>query len=921
MQSRINERVINGALTDILNESAHLMGVAEATRRGSGSATPDVLIKPNFGDRRWVAIEAKVGNDAAQHKAAIEDASARLRTMKSVYAAIALCYPSEVAFSETQSQMALRLRSTDDLQFTEVSPSGEAAEWQRGSWQDLATVIAYAGEQTAANMVTVLNNGISEAIDCLSDTNRRAIARALDLPGELNKDNKQSNFDKAAKIGCLLIVNGVLMQARLHDAGVLNEIDTETKSVSRIVDSSDPKGEFWTHWSAIREIDYHPIYDAALKALDAIPDSVMGTSAIRTIAESANQVSRSFEYVRSDLAGRIYHRLLDTAQFDGSFYTSTPAAILLSRLALPEQLIDWSDANRIADMRICDPACGTGTLLMAAAQTVRDRHLTAGGNGETDDLLHLALMEDVLNGLDINLSAVHLAASMLALSNPKVDFNKMGIYRAKFGVEGDSQAHSGKAWLGSLEMLRGNEPRLQFPDFEKTSSQGPNDTYPDLHGKCDLVIMNPPYTRNSLRHDQLNADEEQMMRKAERKLINHIDAGYITDLTSISPAFTLLADELCDPRVGKFAKVMPSTAGLNTSGINERIFYNDKWQVDLVITSHDPRRIYFSENTSITESLMLATRRNTDSNTKPTTFINLARNPSTAFDALGLANAITRGDIVSWGTVQQNSPDYMTNGDWLPIVFYDGQLTQAARSLRSGLGGTLKPIGQLATLEPDGRAARGYFRKASVRQSPDTRALWEHRTSKRKTLRSEPDRFIAPRPGRENGAASYWKMRSRLLLSNRLYPLKAATPATLCDSPVIGSAWVPVTPATTTDPLLVMKAWCVWANSSCGVLGFLAISQRKLTYPAFSMDGLRSLPFPDPEACPYVITSLAEIYDELSDTELLPFPQMDRCDARMQIDSAVADALRGQLDRIHDWREKIAIEPNVSMRPADCASL
>jgi hypothetical protein len=921
MPSRINERVVNGALADILNGSAQLPGIAEATRQDSGGAAPDILIRPSLSSRSSVAIEAKVGNDATQHGAAVDDALSRLRSTQAAYAAIALCYPSEVAFSDTQSQMVRRLRTTRDLQFTEVSHDGEVADWQRGSWQDLATAIAYAGERTVAKMVAELNRGISGAIDCLSHANRRAIARALDLPGERSKDDKCPNFDKAAKIGCLLIANGVLMQARLYDAGVLSEVDIEMKSISRIVASSDPKGEFWSHWSAIRAIDYHPIYDAALKALDAIPDSEMGTSAVRTIAESAVQVSRSFEYVRSDLAGRIYHRLLDTAQFDGSFYTSTPAAILLSRLALPRDLIDWSDPNRIADLRICDPACGTGTLLMAAAQTVRDRHLAGGGNGATDDLLHLTLVEDVINGLDINLSAVHLAASMLALSNPKVDFNRMGVYRAKFGIERNGGANGAKAWLGSLEMLQGNEPRLQFPDFERSSGEGEEDTYPDLRGKCDLVIMNPPYTRNSLRHDQLSNEDEKLMRKAERKLIDCLGAGDITDLTSISPAFTLLANELCKANAGKFAKIMPSTAGVNTSGVKERIFYSDNWQVDLVITSHDPRRIYFSEDTTITESLMLATRREADAAPQPTKFINLTRNPANAFDALGLTKDIEEDDLVNWGTVQWNPAEAMTRGDWLPMVFYDGELTEVARMLRTGLRGTLKPIGDLATLEPDGRAARGYFREALVRQSPDTRSLWEHRTSERKTLRSVPDRFIAPRIGREDAAMSYWKQRSRLLLANRLYPVRAATPATLCDIPVIGSAWVPVTPTNDTDQLPIMKAWCVWANSSCGVISFLAISQRKLTYPAFSMEGLRSLPFPDPEVCPDAIESLAAIYEELSDSELLPLSQADRCETRAQIDAAVADAFKGQLDQIHDWRDKIAVEPNVCLRPAECATL
>lgn len=119
-----------------------------------------------------------------------------------------------------------------------------------------------------------------------------------------------------------------------------------------------------------------------------------------------------------------------------------------------------------------------------------------------------------------------------------------------------------------------------------------------------------------------------------------------------------------------------------------------------------------------------------------------------------------------------------------------------------------------------------------------------------------------------------------------------------------------------TDSTQVMKAWCVWGNSSAGILSFMAISQRKLTYPSFSIDGLRSLPFPDPESNPDAIAALSEVYDNLRDSTLLPLPQANDCDTRLAIDTAVANALGNDLDDIHSWRKLIAIEPNVCLKPA-----
>ena len=130
-------------------------------------------------------------------------------------------------------------------------------------------------------------------------------------------------------------------------------------------------------------------------------------------------ISEEVAGLRHDLLGRIFHRVLDTARYDGSFYTSTAAAVLLASLALREQDADWGDPNAVAALRICDPSCGTGTLLMAAAERIRDLRNAAGrGTPEDEETLGLALVEDVLWGYDSNLTATHMAAAMWVCCRP-----------------------------------------------------------------------------------------------------------------------------------------------------------------------------------------------------------------------------------------------------------------------------------------------------------------------------------------------------------------------------------------------------------------------------------------------------------------------------------------------------------------------
>ncbi len=927
MQYRINERVVNGELAKILADDANLKVVSEGTSRGTGGNAPDLLITPHYGQTRAVVIEAKVGTYADQRSAAIDDARRRLVDFPSVYAAIALCYPDSIANVRDNAEMVAKLRQESGLLFMEVTETGTAADWQKGDWLALATAVIYAGEGIAQSVVSTLNDAIDKAMISLSDVSRQLIAQALDLPGKRLMVAGQPATDEdgypiydytnPAKIGCLLMLNGIIMQSRLIDAGVFSRYGINVDSPEACMQRDVPYLAFIESWQAIRKLDYHPIYNAALQALIVLVDYWSVTRMLRALVDGAAAVAMNMSDIRSDLAGRIYHRLLDTAPFDGSYYTSTAAAILLARLALPSDFIDWSDPEEIVNLKICDPACGTGTLLMAAAQVCRERHLVSNGSSETDDVMHLHMIEDVLNGMDINLSAVHLAASMLTLANPKVDFNRMGVYRAKFGVERNGTNNGAKAWLGSLEMLQGNEPRLQFPDFERSGGEGEEASYPDLHNKCDLVIMNPPFTRDSLRHDQLSREDELEMKRAERRMLDKHPDGNSVHRSSSSGMFNLLADELGNEHNSTFAKVMSVAEGTGASARPARVHMNQKWHIELVVTSHDPRRIYFSENTSITESLMVARRRDPAESPEPTKFINLANNPGNAFEALGLAKDIERNNLADWGTIQWNSAEAMAEGDWLPMVFYDPQLTIAARMLRHGMGGILKPLGNMARVSPPGQAVREVFRSARARQSPDMRALWRHESEERTTMRAEPDRMIVAKSGKERSAERYWEQRSNLLLSSRFYPSTVATPTVFSNSPIVGSAWIPVTPNDfDTESANVMKAWCVWGNSSAGIIEFIAISQRKLTYPSFSMDGLRSLPFPDPDVSPEAIALLAYTYEELKDSQLLPLPQADTCPVRIDIDSAVERAFNHRLDDIHEWRRLLAVEPNICQQPA-----
>lgn len=189
------------------------------------------------------------------------------------------------------------------------------------------------------------------------------------------------------------------------------------------------------------------------------------------------------------------------------------------------------------------------------------------------------------------------------------------------------------------------------------------------------------------------------------------------------------------------------------------------------------------------------------------------------------------------------------------------------------------------------------------------RALWRNQSDRQTTMRTTADVFLVAKPGRDDYAAMLWGKRGHLLLANRFRLNLTATPAVYADDPVLGSAFIPVVPKLGRGRSYC-KAWCVWLNSTPGIVAFLNVRQKQLTYPNFSLDGLRSLPVPG-ETCD--LDALASAFDELADQPLAPLPAMATDPVRERLDQAVASAVPG-IDpaTIMEWRRKIPLEPSVN---------
>ena len=882
----------------------------ESTQPGNRRLDVEVRIGPLV-----IAVEAEHGQSRAKRAAAIRDADARLE-QRLAQCALAVCYPDNT--TEESLPSARLLWTVRDP----AAPTPAAADWSAGNLDQLVSVIRLTPAQLGDpdSVAAALSSSLDGAVARLSEGQKRELAKTLDLP-ESARSAKGNALDAAAKRALLVIVTAVMFHARLdsHRHTLRPEFDNRTvppqpfqddwppAMAQHCADAADPIGAFGDAWNLILALDYKPIFETGRAALYSCPNDPAYTAAIRDSARAALAVARTIAGLRHDLLGRIFHTVLDSARYDGSFYTTTAAATLLATLAIDEEMCDWQDAEAIARLRIIDPACGTGTLLMAAAERVRD----LAPQSQDDEAVAAALIEQALSGYDINLTAAHMAATTLGLLSPTTQFRNMKIGRAFLGVDG-----FGEAYLGSLEFLERQPWLIPWPKSVQAVEQIDTGAEIAQAEQADLVIMNPPFTRDSLRHDQFSREEERKIKAREKALF----ANKPVHLSHNGGAFLYLADFLAKDGNGTVAAILPLVGATNYSTEGMRKYLAEQFHIETIVTSHDPERIYFSENTNIGEMLLICRRWREDKGAKPPTrVVNLAVNPASPSAAISAAHAIKDGTVAAQGTgtVQEWPESRVAAGDWGAVQFLSPYLCAKYAVLRRNELFPSIALGRISDIGPAGQRIRDAFVRSKMPDEEGRIALWQHDTERTQSMAAQWDTHIIAKSGKAHLAKKYWTQRGAVLLPHRLFLPTARVATVRLSTPVLGSLWTPCRLAVWLDSLPESeKALCVYFNSSVGLLSILGDrTNKKPTYPQFSLDDLRKLVVPDFATIGEdVVAALAEIYNTHASDVLLPLPQMNECPVRRALDDAVIAALDLDEETVATIRRSLAAEPSVTGR-------
>ncbi|RWL50126.1 MAG: hypothetical protein EOR60_01840 [Mesorhizobium sp.] len=934
---RNREEAVNTQLAILISK----LGVtADAeTIHVHGKHRPDVLFQ--MGGLR-VVIEGKFDDHPSAEKVVLNDARKRVASGVA-HIACAVIYSKPLRSAQTTK--ILDVLGKSNLRYRIVSETHET-DWFEGSPTEIMGALRRAQaalakddivEQTARALATRLEGVTQLWMGQAGPCDRLSSILGIRPPKGEAKDKAEARRESAAKVSALVLANALIFQEQLAAT------DGRISSLRKIEKSSDLVDAIAAHWKWIWEnINYVPIFQLGERVLAELPTSKNTTSAVDSLLKEAKAICEQQAALRHDLMGRIYHWLLHNAKYLGTYYTSVSSATLLLKLAMAaDWKQDFGDPVALASFKVADLACGTGTLLMAAAQAVSDVYIRVraedGRSLDDKDLstLHRAIMENMLHGYDVLPSAVHLTASTLAMLAPEVAFVKMNLFVMPLGVD------HGQARLGSLDFLEDNEIKTQMAlDYSHAETVQTGAAFTKAAKAkvppLDLCVMNPPFVRSvggNLLFGSL-PDQRGAMQKELKARVKNIGASATAGLGSV---FVALADRRL-AKGGRLAFVLPAALASGEAWGPTRRLIAERYHLETVVSSHDAERPNFSENTELSELLFIAKKRGKEP-ASATTYVNLWRNPRSIHEALDLATRIIHSekpvDITGVGFTSIPSsngklgevvttPPPVGEGIWAGAFFAQTELSRACWGLQTGdllvPGDTKKhsiPICRLDALGdigPDRKRIHEGFKVSTEDWSPYA-GFWGHESSKVRTMAQKPNCKLVvwtESPRGPNYGPHLFERAGRILLVERLRSNTHRVTAVRLNKDVLGNTWWALRAPTLT--VKQEKALMLWLNSSVSVLLFYG--RRVITQGAWmqmKQPAWESMPVLDVRALKTSqIDALADIYDSLAEEELQPISQLDQDEVRIRIDSALTAVLK--LPDVDPIRELLSREPGLNAK-------
>ncbi len=711
-QMPFQEELLNGHIASLIRHQTadlgwHVQEEAKGSFRDDRLKRPDIVI--SRGDAPPVVIENEyepgrtLEGDCISRLGQTLEPDARGRSGE-VAVVFALRSPESLRECAHGDEAEALLRAGAELEFAVYRGNQDdhtrfpRSGFLRGSVLDLVNFIKPASipEDIVNQAADALSRGTNEAAAILIRYSATRYNFGATLGEKLRQpwpapydavNGKQAKADsearmQTAKMCVTMLINALAYQQSLsgHHAEI-NDLHTvrERSGASEL-----NKGIVLEEWRKILDVNYWPIFHIAMELLLDLPMDAVAEMLPGMLA-TADQIQVAMR--QNDIAGIVFQRLIADRKTLKTYYTRPESTVLVAYLGVHDD-VDWSDPKVVKDYRIADYACGTGGLVLAAYQRVRDLHRAHGGN---PDQLHAYMMEHSLTACDIMPAAVHLSSSLLSSVAPGEIYDgtrhilypfggvKRRSKRGEFVKDTDGNPVLERdtkglpiVHIGSLELLDLTSTKRQvvLPINEQMALGSNGNRLPievDMAPLSqDLVIMNPPFTRPT-KHAPFNADghvdprnpafaafgtsdeEQQAMKRKERALgRNTISDGN----AGLGTTFTAIADNMVKSG-GRIALILPTTAMMGGSydAAKDQAY---SWQRlrDLLYRQYDeivivsiaqasPSDSAFSADSNFADCVLFARRAEGSSpQSKSAHFVNLRALPSNQLEAQETARSV-----------------------------------------------------------------------------------------------------------------------------------------------------------------------------------------------------------------------------------------------------------------------------------------
>ena len=744
-------------------------------------------------------------------------------------------------------------------------------------------------------------------------------------------NGKQAKADaearmQTAKMCATMLINAFAYQQSLsgHHADI---VDMETARANRGVHELT-KTIVIQEWEKILKVNYWPIFHIALELLLELPIDAVAEM-LPVMLESADGIQAAMR--QNDIAGIVFQRLIADRRTLKTYYTRPESAVFVAHLGVHDDK-DWSDPDIVKDYRIADYACGTGGLVLAAYQRVRDLHRAHGGS---PDELHAHMMEESLTACDIMPAAVHLSSSLLSSVAPSETYrgtrNILYPYGGVRNADGDLEREcngSPVVHLGALDLLDLCTTRRQVVlPLDEQMALGSNGRRRAIEiemapASQDLVIMNPPFTRHTGEGPRFNAfgtseEEQNAMTKRETDL----GANTIADWNvGLGTAFAAIANNMVKPG-GRIAMILPlsSVVGSSFKGKNPdgwqkfRVLLGESYSNIIVvsISAYGPPGFAFSAETHMGEVVIIGTRLREGESPNPTAhFVNLAKRPGNGLEAQEVAREVrslmcqltspdSQADIMigseQMGSVSLENIDPYSK--WPAVRIANGAMYRRIKRLTQGLLDLpyradpvripMTQLGDIGEVGPHHRRYRENF-DTSKGCTPDAeyQFLWNRDADTQFAMLLEPDRAGQLLESRRVLGIRYWGLASNLHIGADMAFSTNTTAAACTASPSGGgSSW----PSLKMESLDYEQATCVWFNSTLGLMCYWFYSNRtQKARGRTTITAMRNMGMLDWRALPRSsVSSAVGIFNDLCQERLLPANEAYRDPVRLEIDRRI----------------------------------